>query len=94
MDTQLFCRGVLCPPLGKEIYTTPSEVLLDNTAKNLVIHHHYTMGLIDRVRDSERIVYKLSQLIDELRAEVQKLKDKTSPIAVATTHAQASEATE
>ncbi|RWW09002.1 hypothetical protein BHE74_00008301 [Ensete ventricosum] len=30
-EAQLFCLGVLCPPLTKEIYTTPSEVLLNNT---------------------------------------------------------------
>ncbi|RWV82763.1 hypothetical protein GW17_00055707, partial [Ensete ventricosum] len=35
-DDQLFCRGVLCPPLVKEIYTTPSEALLDKATKNLV----------------------------------------------------------
>ncbi|RWW74756.1 hypothetical protein BHE74_00017285 [Ensete ventricosum] len=36
-NTQLFCRGVLCPLLAKESYTTPSEALLDNAAKNMVI---------------------------------------------------------
>ncbi|RWW62227.1 hypothetical protein BHE74_00030656 [Ensete ventricosum] len=36
-DSQLFCQGVLCPPFVKEIYTTPSEALLDNAAKNLAI---------------------------------------------------------
>ncbi|RRT42781.1 hypothetical protein B296_00031714 [Ensete ventricosum] len=29
-------RGILSLPLAKEIYTTPSEVLVDNAAKNLV----------------------------------------------------------
>ncbi|RRT47781.1 hypothetical protein B296_00031606 [Ensete ventricosum] len=34
-EAQLFYPGVLCPPLTKEIYTTPSEMLLNNTIKNL-----------------------------------------------------------
>ncbi|RZS03152.1 hypothetical protein BHM03_00033303 [Ensete ventricosum] len=35
-DAQMFYRGVLSFPLAKEIYTTPSEVMVDNAAKNLV----------------------------------------------------------
>ncbi|RWW69627.1 hypothetical protein BHE74_00022769 [Ensete ventricosum] len=94
VDAQLFYRGALYPPLVKEIYTTSSEALLDNVVKNLVTHHHFTMGSIDRVRDSGRVVDELSWLIDELRAKVQKLKDETDSVAVATIEAWASEATE
>ncbi|RRT38118.1 hypothetical protein B296_00056478 [Ensete ventricosum] len=36
-DVQLFYQGLLCPPLAKEIYTSPSEALLDNATKNLVM---------------------------------------------------------
>ncbi|RWV90463.1 hypothetical protein GW17_00047328 [Ensete ventricosum] len=81
VDAQLFYRGALYPPLVKEIYTTSSEALLDNVVKNLVTHHHFTMGLIDRVRDFGRVVDELSWLIDELRAKVQKLKDETDSVA-------------
>ncbi|RWV81669.1 hypothetical protein GW17_00056891 [Ensete ventricosum] len=35
-DVQLFYRGLLCPPLAKEIYTSP-KALLDNATKNLVM---------------------------------------------------------
>ncbi|RWW51377.1 hypothetical protein BHE74_00042281 [Ensete ventricosum] len=91
-DAQLFCQGVLYPPLAKEIYTTPSEALLDNAMKKILMHHHFTMGLIDRVRDSERVIDELSRLIDELRAEVRKLKDETGLVSVAA-NARASEAT-
>ncbi|RRT59120.1 hypothetical protein B296_00030011 [Ensete ventricosum] len=35
-DAQVFCLGVLSLTLAKDIYTTPSEVLVDNVAKNLV----------------------------------------------------------
>ncbi|RWW06401.1 hypothetical protein GW17_00030271 [Ensete ventricosum] len=31
--TQLFCQELLCPPLVKEAYTTPSEALLNNASK-------------------------------------------------------------
>ncbi|RWW69348.1 hypothetical protein BHE74_00023062 [Ensete ventricosum] len=77
-DAQLFYRGVLCPPLAKEIYTTPSEALLDNAVKNLVA----------------RVVDELSRVIDELRAKVQKLKDETGLIAMTTVEARASESIE
>ncbi|RZR88028.1 hypothetical protein BHM03_00015521 [Ensete ventricosum] len=40
-EAQLFCRGLLCHPLAKEVYTTPSEALLDNIAKNLVMVSHF-----------------------------------------------------
>ncbi|RRT43412.1 hypothetical protein B296_00056437 [Ensete ventricosum] len=33
---QLLCRGLLCTPLVKEVYTTPSEALLDNAPKNII----------------------------------------------------------
>ncbi|RZS15277.1 hypothetical protein BHM03_00047089 [Ensete ventricosum] len=46
-------------------------------------HHHFSMGLIVRVRESGRVVDELSQIIDELQAKVQKLKDKADPVAVA-----------
>ncbi|RWV89065.1 hypothetical protein GW17_00048809 [Ensete ventricosum] len=37
-DAQLFYQGILNLPLAKDIYTTPSEVLVENAGKNLVIH--------------------------------------------------------
>ncbi|RWW22578.1 hypothetical protein GW17_00013223 [Ensete ventricosum] len=35
-DAQVVCRGILSLLLANEIYTTPSEVLVENVAKNLV----------------------------------------------------------
>ncbi|RWW42605.1 hypothetical protein BHE74_00051835 [Ensete ventricosum] len=36
VKAQLLCRGLLCTPLVKEVYTTPSEALLDNAPKNII----------------------------------------------------------
>ncbi|RWW47496.1 hypothetical protein BHE74_00046509 [Ensete ventricosum] len=88
---QLFCQGLLCLPLVKEVYTTLSEALLDNATKNLVIHHHFSMSLIDWVCDSGRVIDELFKIIDGLRAEVRKLKEEMGPMVVATTEAQVSE---
>ncbi|RRT85056.1 hypothetical protein B296_00000769 [Ensete ventricosum] len=80
-NAQLFYRGALYPTVAKEIYTTPSEALLDNVAKNLVMqHHHLSMGLINKVRDSERVVDELSKIIDELQGEVHKLNKEAGLI--------------
>ncbi|RWW12854.1 hypothetical protein GW17_00023466, partial [Ensete ventricosum] len=94
-NAQLFYRGDLYPTVAKEIYTTPSEALLDNVAKNLVMqHHHFSMGLIDKVRDFERVVDELSQIIDELQGEVRKLNEEAGLIMLAIAEARASKATQ
>ncbi|RWW67070.1 hypothetical protein BHE74_00025511 [Ensete ventricosum] len=64
------------------------------TPRSKVWHHHFSMGLIVRVRESGRVVDELSQIIDELQAKVQKLKDKADPVAVAANEARANEATQ
>ncbi|RWW05687.1 hypothetical protein GW17_00031025 [Ensete ventricosum] len=77
-DAQLFYRGIISLPLAKDIYTTPSEELVENAAKNLV-----TVRLV---------IDNLSQLNEELRADVQKLKNESGPVALVATEAQANEA--
>ncbi|RWW12472.1 hypothetical protein GW17_00023852 [Ensete ventricosum] len=67
-DAQVFCRGILNLPLAKEIYPTPFEAQVETAAKNLVMYHHFTMGLIDRVHDSGRVIDNLSRLNEELWA--------------------------
>ncbi|RWW56405.1 hypothetical protein BHE74_00036884 [Ensete ventricosum] len=44
---QLFCHGLLCPPLAKEIYTTPFEALHNDAIKNLVIVTHLLLLVFD-----------------------------------------------
>ncbi|RRT77366.1 hypothetical protein B296_00009537 [Ensete ventricosum] len=78
-DAQLFYRGIISLPLAKDLYTTPSEELVENAAKNLVT----VMRLV---------IDNLSQLNEELRADVQKLKDESGPVALAAAEAQANEA--
>ncbi|RZS01580.1 hypothetical protein BHM03_00031445 [Ensete ventricosum] len=56
-------------------------------------HHHFSMGLIDQVHDSRRVVDKLSKIIDGLQAMVQKLKEEKGLVAVVTTEAQVNEVT-
>ncbi|RRT70209.1 hypothetical protein B296_00028866 [Ensete ventricosum] len=46
-------------------------------------HHHFAMGLIDWVHDTGRVIDNLSRLNEELQADVQKLNDESSPVAVA-----------
>ncbi|RRT41146.1 hypothetical protein B296_00058037 [Ensete ventricosum] len=93
-DAQLVCWGLLCPPLVKEIYTSPSKTLLDNAAKNLVMHHHFSIDLIDRVYDSKRVVNELSKIIDGLRVKVRKLKEEAGPVVVAIAKARVNEVTQ
>ncbi|RWW67955.1 hypothetical protein BHE74_00024557 [Ensete ventricosum] len=60
-NAQVFCRGLLCPPLAKETYTSPSEALLDNAAKNLVMEPWDFWWLsINRREDSWLIGYRFS----------------------------------
>ncbi|RWV89441.1 hypothetical protein BHE74_00012591 [Ensete ventricosum] len=54
-------------------------------------HHHFSMGLIDQVRDSRRVMDELSKIIDGLWAEVRKLKEEADPVVVATVEARVSE---
>ncbi|RRT71681.1 hypothetical protein BHE74_00014963 [Ensete ventricosum] len=91
---QLFYKGLLCPPLVKEIYTTPLEALLDSASKNLVMHYHFSMGLIDKVHDSRRVIDELSRIIDELHVEIQKPKEEADPVAMVIVEAWVNEMTQ
>ncbi|RWW58764.1 hypothetical protein BHE74_00034336 [Ensete ventricosum] len=50
------------------------------------------MGLIDWVHDTGRVIDNLSRLNEELQADVQKLNDESSSVAVAVAEARANEA--
>ncbi|RRT37764.1 hypothetical protein B296_00034245 [Ensete ventricosum] len=79
-EAQLFYWGLLYPPLAKEVYTTPSEVVCANMS--ILQHHCFSMGLIDRVCDSGRVADELSKIIDGLLAKVRKLKEVVGPMAM------------
>ncbi|RWV89369.1 hypothetical protein GW17_00048482 [Ensete ventricosum] len=86
---------ILSLPLAKEIYTTPSEVLVNDAAKNPVIVKYTTtlpwVLLIKCVISG--VIDNLSQLNEELWADVRKLKDETRHVAIAVVEARANKAT-
>ncbi|RWW75337.1 hypothetical protein BHE74_00016640 [Ensete ventricosum] len=69
-EAQLFCRGLLCHPLAKEVYTTPSEALLDNIAKNLVMKLKEETGPMVVVTAKAR-VSKMTQRLEDLKSQLE-----------------------
>ncbi|RZS08471.1 hypothetical protein BHM03_00039455 [Ensete ventricosum] len=65
-----YIRGMLIPRLATDLYTLPSEVLMDGAAKAMVL-----MVLFDRVHDVGRVITSLDGKVTLLRQELQDLKE-------------------
>ncbi|RWW83913.1 hypothetical protein BHE74_00007558 [Ensete ventricosum] len=87
-DSPLKARWASLTPRSK-VWATPNysiEASLASRLPRTYTPHH------QRMRDSGRVIDNLSQLNEELRANVQKLKDESRPVALAAAEAQANEA--
>ncbi|RZS02996.1 hypothetical protein BHM03_00033127 [Ensete ventricosum] len=73
------------------LYTIPSEVLMDGAVKVIVSSQHYQMALFDRVHDVGRVITSMDNKVDLLRREVQRLKEGGDPEVVAAVEGRASE---
>ncbi|RRT52211.1 hypothetical protein B296_00031051 [Ensete ventricosum] len=87
-----YIRATQIPKLAFDLYTLPSEVLMDGAAKAMVLSQHYQAALFNRVHDASRVITSMDNRVDLLRKEVQRLKEGGDPDAVAAAEAQASEA--
>ncbi|RRT60565.1 hypothetical protein B296_00031899 [Ensete ventricosum] len=91
-----YIRAIHVPRLASDLYTLPSEALMDGAAKAMVLtfilqSQHYQAALFDRVHDAGRIITLMDNRVD-LRKEVQRLKEGGVPDAVAMVEARASKA--
>ncbi|RWW71577.1 hypothetical protein BHE74_00020660 [Ensete ventricosum] len=87
-----YIRGVLLPRLALDLYTLPSEVLMDGAAKAMVLNQHYQAALFDRVHDAGHVITSLDGKMSLLRQELQDLKEGGNPDAVAAAEVRAAEA--
>ncbi|RRT64275.1 hypothetical protein B296_00024335 [Ensete ventricosum] len=87
-----YIRGVLIPRLASDLYTLPSEVLMDEASKAMVLNQHYQAALFDRVHDAGRVITSLDSKVSLLRQELQDLKEGENPDAVAAAEDRAAEA--
>ncbi|RRT62529.1 hypothetical protein B296_00030730 [Ensete ventricosum] len=87
-----YIRATQIPKLASDLYTLPSEVLMDGTTKAMVLSQHYQAALFDRVHDAGRGITSMDNRVDLLRKEVQRLKEGGDPDAVVAAEARASEA--
>ncbi|RRT75164.1 hypothetical protein B296_00006337 [Ensete ventricosum] len=77
-----YIRGVLLPRLASDLYILLSEVLMDGTAKAMVLNQHYQAALFDRVHDAGRVITSLDGKVTLLRQELQDLKEGGNPDAL------------
>ncbi|RRT79600.1 hypothetical protein B296_00005180 [Ensete ventricosum] len=87
-----YIRGTPIPRLASDLYTLPSEVLMDGAAKAMVLNQHYQATLFNHVHDVGRVITSLDNKVNLLCQEVQRLKEGGDPDAVAAAEARASEA--
>ncbi|RWW41557.1 hypothetical protein BHE74_00052966, partial [Ensete ventricosum] len=66
-----------------DLYTLPSEVLMDGAAKALVLNQHYQTTMFDRVHDAGRVITSLDGKVNLLCQELQDLKEGGNPDVVA-----------
>ncbi|RZS13390.1 hypothetical protein BHM03_00044955, partial [Ensete ventricosum] len=83
-------RGILHPQLARELYTLPSEVLMARATKELVLSQHLQMALIDRVHDAGRLITFMDHRVKQQQEELDVLKSKGGPEAVAEAEERAS----
>ncbi|THU66520.1 hypothetical protein C4D60_Mb05t15010 [Musa balbisiana] len=69
--------------MARDLSTLPSEALLGKSAKSLTLGLHYAMALMDRVRYAGRVIGDLSERNSELRCQVEEIRAKSGPEAVA-----------
>ncbi|RZR75139.1 hypothetical protein BHM03_00050175 [Ensete ventricosum] len=69
-----FGRGVLHPTPANDLYTLPSEILMAQAAKQIVM-----MALLDRVHDVGRLVTIMGNQTSLLEAEIDRLKMEGDP---------------
>ncbi|THU56153.1 hypothetical protein C4D60_Mb11t14250 [Musa balbisiana] len=96
-----FVRGGLHPDIARDLYTLPSEVLLSRSAKSLLwvsvippvcLHgNHYAVALMDHVRDAGRVVAILGGRNADLRRQLDEVRTRGAPEAVATAEQRASD---
>ncbi|RWV94478.1 hypothetical protein GW17_00042979 [Ensete ventricosum] len=86
-----FELGVLHPQLAKELYVLPSEVLIAQATKQIVLGHHYQMALLDRVHDIGQLVTIMDHNAANLQQEIENLKSGSGPKQVATAEERANE---
>ncbi|RZS03617.1 hypothetical protein BHM03_00033810 [Ensete ventricosum] len=80
-----FERGLLHPQLARELYMLPSEVLMAQAAKEMVLSQHFQMALFDQVHDASRLITFMDYWIKQLQEELDALKSNGGPEAVAKT---------
>ncbi|RWV87926.1 hypothetical protein GW17_00050031 [Ensete ventricosum] len=73
-----FGRGLLHPQLARELYTLPSE------------GQHFQMALVDRVHDAGRLITFMDYRVKQLQEELDALKSRGGPEAVAEAEERAS----
>ncbi|RZS25062.1 hypothetical protein BHM03_00058207 [Ensete ventricosum] len=78
-----YIRGMLLPRLASDLYTLPSEVLMDGAAKAMVLNQHYQAALFDQVHDAGRVITSLDRKMSLLHQELHDLKEGRNPDAVA-----------
>ncbi|RWV76895.1 hypothetical protein GW17_00062367, partial [Ensete ventricosum] len=83
-------RGILHPQLARELYTLPSEVLMARATKEMVLGQHFQMALVDRVHDAGRLITFMDHRVKQLQEELDVLKSKGGPEAVAEAEERAS----
>ncbi|RRT31861.1 hypothetical protein B296_00047455 [Ensete ventricosum] len=86
-----FERGLLHPQLARELYTLPSEVLMARVAKEMVLSQHFQMALFDRVHDAGRLITFMDYRVKQLQEELDVLKSRGGPEAVAEAEKRTSE---
>ncbi|RRT36503.1 hypothetical protein B296_00025867 [Ensete ventricosum] len=70
-----YIRGMLLPRLASDLYTLPSEVLMDGAAKAMVLNQHYQAALFDQVHDASRVITSLDRKMSLLHQELHDLKE-------------------
>ncbi|CAL9120502.1 unnamed protein product, partial [Musa textilis] len=63
---------------GEQVYSSPSEVLIDKAA-----NQHYHMAVIDRMQDASQVINSMGDKITELRDQIEELKAGATPEAIA-----------
>ncbi|RWV95398.1 hypothetical protein GW17_00041980 [Ensete ventricosum] len=83
-------RRLLHPQLALELYTLPSEVLMARATKEMVLGQHFQMTLVDWVHDAGRLITFMDHRVRQLQEELDALKSRGGPEAVAEAEERAS----
>ncbi|RRT76979.1 hypothetical protein B296_00029360 [Ensete ventricosum] len=87
-----YARGVVFSVLATDLYTSPSEVLIDRALKSMVLTQHYCMALADRVHDVGWIISTMDNKIEGLKKEIVDLRAGLGPKAIVAAKQRAAEA--